>query len=423
MYIHVFIPTVIYICNGNPHETLLVFAWQFLQISCWLNKHSGMWPLPLFHRYLALYAYKPQKADELELRKGEMYRVTEKCQDGWFKGTSLRTAASGVFPGNYVTPVSRSVSSGSIIGTMESFCGECGGGGVSLGTLQHPDRSRSPWQRAAPAQFLTSSELSWANVAGKEGAVEVFLGHKKHPHLLQLYWLSQVGGLTGTKWWSGSFLSLCIACHFSYAAVISKLCSTPQSFVSFGVVVWSQQRSTISLRPLILSHKGSGCALCVIGVLIFCGNSPAPAEGRIQIWLSSVIYLLLLVMALVFLRTHAASCHKLKPKKWCFGTWVCVGKKNTVSCLLWPLLRTGHCQDLAFIKTTKGIWSHQQQHRLGITYLQGTANLLKLLFSRKKKQVFRVLIRIKKCGWPICPFLKINFWFLKSNLTDLQLEK
>ncbi|CAL8371083.1 unnamed protein product [Arctogadus glacialis] len=62
--------------------------------------------LPL-NIYLALYAYKPQKADELELRKGEMYRVTEKCQDGWFKGTSLRTGASGVFPGNYVTPVSR----------------------------------------------------------------------------------------------------------------------------------------------------------------------------------------------------------------------------------------------------------------------------------------------------------------------------
>ncbi|KAJ3591721.1 hypothetical protein NHX12_006853 [Muraenolepis orangiensis] len=62
--------------------------------------------LPL-NIYLALYAYKPQKADELELRKGEMYRVTEKCQDGWFKGTSLRTGATGVFPGNYVTPVSR----------------------------------------------------------------------------------------------------------------------------------------------------------------------------------------------------------------------------------------------------------------------------------------------------------------------------
>lgn len=61
----------------------------------------------LFCSYLALYAYKPQKADELELRKGEMYRVMEKCQDGWFKGTSLRSGASGVFPGNYVTPVSR----------------------------------------------------------------------------------------------------------------------------------------------------------------------------------------------------------------------------------------------------------------------------------------------------------------------------
>uniref|UniRef100_A0A8D0L1U9 RING-type E3 ubiquitin transferase n=1 Tax=Sphenodon punctatus TaxID=8508 RepID=A0A8D0L1U9_SPHPU len=62
--------------------------------------------LPL-NIYLALYAYKPQKNDELELRKGEMYRVIEKCQDGWFKGTSLRTGMSGVFPGNYVTPVSR----------------------------------------------------------------------------------------------------------------------------------------------------------------------------------------------------------------------------------------------------------------------------------------------------------------------------
>lgn len=80
--------------------------------------------LPLSPRYLALYAYKPQKADELELRKGEMYRVTEKCQDGWFKGTSLRTAASGVFPGNYVTPVSRSVSLGLVMGEVGGYCGD-----------------------------------------------------------------------------------------------------------------------------------------------------------------------------------------------------------------------------------------------------------------------------------------------------------
>uniref|UniRef100_A0A673XKM9 RING-type E3 ubiquitin transferase n=1 Tax=Salmo trutta TaxID=8032 RepID=A0A673XKM9_SALTR len=69
--------------------------------------HMILNDVSVYPSYLALYAYKSQKADELELRKGEMYRVTEKCQDGWFKGTSLRTAASGVFPGNYVTPVSR----------------------------------------------------------------------------------------------------------------------------------------------------------------------------------------------------------------------------------------------------------------------------------------------------------------------------
>ncbi|XP_035768679.1 E3 ubiquitin-protein ligase SH3RF3-like [Neolamprologus brichardi] len=81
--------------------------------------------LPL-NIYLALYAYKPQKADELELRKGEMYRVTEKCQDGWFKGTSLRTAASGVFPGNYVTPVSRAPFG---VGATRSSCLSSPGGG------------------------------------------------------------------------------------------------------------------------------------------------------------------------------------------------------------------------------------------------------------------------------------------------------
>lgn len=55
--------------------------------------------------YIALYPYKPQKADELELRKGALYTVSEKCQDGWFKGSSVRTQKTGVFPGNYVQAV------------------------------------------------------------------------------------------------------------------------------------------------------------------------------------------------------------------------------------------------------------------------------------------------------------------------------
>lgn len=52
--------------------------------------------------YIAIYNYRPQKPDELELRKGEIYVVSAKCQDGWYRGRSLRTSFQGVFPGNYV---------------------------------------------------------------------------------------------------------------------------------------------------------------------------------------------------------------------------------------------------------------------------------------------------------------------------------
>ncbi|XP_056620970.1 E3 ubiquitin-protein ligase SH3RF1 [Triplophysa dalaica] len=57
--------------------------------------------------YVALFPYTPRKEDELELRKGEMFLVLERCQDGWFKGTSMHTGKIGVFPGNYMSPVSR----------------------------------------------------------------------------------------------------------------------------------------------------------------------------------------------------------------------------------------------------------------------------------------------------------------------------
>lgn len=56
---------------------------------------------------MALFPYTPRKEDELELRKGEMFLVLERCQDGWFKGTSMHTGKIGVFPGNYMSPVSR----------------------------------------------------------------------------------------------------------------------------------------------------------------------------------------------------------------------------------------------------------------------------------------------------------------------------
>ncbi|XP_025086760.1 SH3 domain-containing RING finger protein 3-like [Pomacea canaliculata] len=58
--------------------------------------------------YVAMYNYRPQKTDEVELKKGDYYTVTEKCQDGWFKGQCLRTGIAGVFPGNYVSLVRQS---------------------------------------------------------------------------------------------------------------------------------------------------------------------------------------------------------------------------------------------------------------------------------------------------------------------------
>ncbi|MEQ2221492.1 Sorbin and SH3 domain-containing protein 1, partial [Ilyodon furcidens] len=55
--------------------------------------------------YKAVYSYRPQNADELELIEGDIVQVMEKCDDGWFVGTSERTHTFGTFPGNYVTPV------------------------------------------------------------------------------------------------------------------------------------------------------------------------------------------------------------------------------------------------------------------------------------------------------------------------------
>ncbi|XP_074230008.1 sorbin and SH3 domain-containing protein 1 isoform X33 [Camelus bactrianus] len=55
--------------------------------------------------YQALYSYIPQNEDELELRDGDIVDVMEKCDDGWFVGTSRRTRQFGTFPGNYVKPL------------------------------------------------------------------------------------------------------------------------------------------------------------------------------------------------------------------------------------------------------------------------------------------------------------------------------
>ncbi|XP_030603567.1 sorbin and SH3 domain-containing protein 1 [Archocentrus centrarchus] len=55
--------------------------------------------------FQALYSYVPQNDDELELQEGDLVSVMEKCDDGWFVGTSKRTKQFGTFPGNYVKEV------------------------------------------------------------------------------------------------------------------------------------------------------------------------------------------------------------------------------------------------------------------------------------------------------------------------------
>ncbi|CAJ0604143.1 unnamed protein product [Cylicocyclus nassatus] len=52
--------------------------------------------------YRALYRYVPTKDDEVALEIDDIVFVVEKCDDGWYIGTVLRTGQFGTFPGNYV---------------------------------------------------------------------------------------------------------------------------------------------------------------------------------------------------------------------------------------------------------------------------------------------------------------------------------
>ncbi|XP_067297983.1 sorbin and SH3 domain-containing protein 2 isoform X10 [Pseudorasbora parva] len=60
------------------------------------SQHAGGEP------FQAVYNYVPRNEDELELKEGDVVDVIEKCDDGWFVGTSRRTRLFGTFPGNYV---------------------------------------------------------------------------------------------------------------------------------------------------------------------------------------------------------------------------------------------------------------------------------------------------------------------------------
>ncbi|KAJ1215948.1 hypothetical protein NDU88_003554 [Pleurodeles waltl] len=90
--------------------------------------------------YVAIYPYAPRKEDELELRKGEMFLVFERCQDGWFKGTSMHTNKIGVFPGNYVAAVTRAVTGASQANAAMATSGQTG----QVVTMVSPSTAAGP---------------------------------------------------------------------------------------------------------------------------------------------------------------------------------------------------------------------------------------------------------------------------------------
>ncbi|XP_034878620.1 E3 ubiquitin-protein ligase SH3RF1 isoform X2 [Mirounga leonina] len=100
--------------------------------------------------YVAIYPYTPRKEDELELRKGEMFLVFERCQDGWFKGTSMHTSKIGVFPGNYVAPVTRTVTNASQAKVPMSTAGQTSRGVTMV----------SPSTAGGPAQKLQGNGMA-----------------------------------------------------------------------------------------------------------------------------------------------------------------------------------------------------------------------------------------------------------------------
>ncbi|XP_005996156.1 E3 ubiquitin-protein ligase SH3RF2 [Latimeria chalumnae] len=56
---------------------------------------------------IASQPYTPCKTEELELKKGEAFRVYGKAKEGWLTGVSLVTGKTGILPSSCVTPILR----------------------------------------------------------------------------------------------------------------------------------------------------------------------------------------------------------------------------------------------------------------------------------------------------------------------------
>ncbi|GMR45417.1 hypothetical protein PMAYCL1PPCAC_15612 [Pristionchus mayeri] len=87
--------------NASSSQNDKVAAWQQRHSSSGFTGTASIIPKGA-RAYRALYPYSPMNEDELELRVDDIIFVVEKCDDGWYIGTLLRTGQFGTFPGNFV---------------------------------------------------------------------------------------------------------------------------------------------------------------------------------------------------------------------------------------------------------------------------------------------------------------------------------
>lgn len=101
--------------------------------------------------------------------------VTERCQDGWFKGTSNRTQKCGVFPGNYVAPakyafIFQSLSCGLVICghlrySFQCICSRCQRG-LCRGSPNSPSQHQGSPLSNAPSNAESRLTVTYTKSKG-----------------------------------------------------------------------------------------------------------------------------------------------------------------------------------------------------------------------------------------------------------------
>uniref|UniRef100_A0A8C2CH04 E3 ubiquitin-protein ligase SH3RF1 n=1 Tax=Cyprinus carpio TaxID=7962 RepID=A0A8C2CH04_CYPCA len=227
--------------------------------------NAGQRPLPAAgdqsgrHRptvYVAMFPYTPRKEDELELRKGEMFLVLERCQDGWFKGTSMHTGKIGVFPGNYMSPVNRTVSGSSQPKVPLTLCSQAGRGvtiispssaplGATLGSVD-PSQPLPVCPNPTPSCPLPAAVVSAAHIPTGQ-----------HPKVL-MHVTSQ---MTVNQARSAVRTAVCHSQDRPTAAVMPIQSHNPVSYLPSTAVV-------LQASPVLGSSPGSSSAR--VGVAMSC---------------------------------------------------------------------------------------------------------------------------------------------------------